>query len=72
MTYYLVTLKNNNGFDITDVEVFLFSNKSEAEAHSIKLIKQRCGSKSNIEILHIELDKEFNKHDCSGEINFIK
>jgi hypothetical protein len=72
MTYYLVTLKNNNGFDITDVEVFLFSNKNEAEAHSIKLIEQRRGSKSNIEILHIELDKDLNYPGCSGEIIFIK
>jgi hypothetical protein len=67
MIYYLVTVRQGNGFEVTDFEVFLFSNISDAEAHSIKLVELKRGSKYDIKILPIELNKALKDSGCFGE-----
>jgi hypothetical protein len=71
MIYYLVTLNNNDGFRTNEVEVFLFSNKTDAEAHTIKLVEQRRCCKHDIKILPILLDFELKNPGCTGEYIFV-
>ncbi len=71
MIYYLVTVREGNGFEVTEFELFLFSNISDAEAHSIKLVEQKRGSKYDIKILPIELNKVLKDSGCLGEFIFV-
>jgi hypothetical protein len=67
MIYYLVTVSGHDGFKTTELELFLFSNISDAEAHSIKLVELNRGSKYDIKILPIELNKALKDSGCLGE-----
>ncbi len=67
MIYYLVAVEETNGFDTTGVEVFLFSNESDAKAFSSKKQEQKRGN-GKVKIVPLELDKILTNPECfSGE-----
>jgi hypothetical protein len=63
MIFYLLAIESTNGFNTTDIEVFLFSNESDAKALSIKKREQNPNY-GRIQILPLELDKILNNPNC--------